>query len=104
MTGTSTKRLARAAAVTLLALVGTATPSIADSPPDSTIDFSAGIACAFGLRVEIWGNPHRVSRVFTDKNGNVVRMLTAGKGNTLVFTNLSNGEKLSLRPNGAVEH
>jgi len=45
-----------------------------------------------------------VVREFKDENGNVVRLLTAGKGNTLAFTNLSTGETLWLRPNGAVEH
>ena len=65
----------------------------------------AGLACAaFDLRVEIWNNPNRVFKEFKDQNGNVVRMLTAGKGSTLGFTNLLTNEKLLLRPNGAVEH
>jgi hypothetical protein len=69
------------------------------------IDLEAGLACAgFELRIEIWNNPNRVFKEFKDKNGNVVRMLTAGKGNTLAFTNLLTNEKLSLKPNGAVEH
>lgn len=72
---------------------------------DLVLDLPAGLACAgFDLRVEITGNPNRVSREFTDRNGNVVRMLTAGKGNTLSFTNLSTGAVLALRPNGSVEH
>lgn len=72
---------------------------------DVVVDLPAGLACAgFDLRVEIVGNPNRVSREFTDRNGNVVRMLTAGKGNTLTFTNMQTGASLSLRPNGSVEH
>jgi len=95
-------------AVTSLALVGSATRSIAaepSTPPDAVIDLEAGLACAgFDLRIEIWNNPNRVVREFKDENGNVVRTLTAGKGSTLAFTNLSTGETLWLRPNGAVEH
>ena len=72
---------------------------------DAIIDLPAGSACAgFDLRVEIWATPNRVSRQFTDRNGNVVRMLTAGKGNALAFTNLSTAASLAIRPNGSVEH
>jgi hypothetical protein len=83
VTGTLIARLACAVAVTLITLVGSATQSIAADPhpPDQVIDLSAGVACAgFDLRIEIWNNPNRVFKEFEDKNGNVVRMLTAGKG------------------------
>jgi hypothetical protein len=71
----------------------------------AVIDLPAGLACAgFDLRVEILFNPNRVSKEFSDKNGNIVRTLTAGKGNALSFTNLSTGAMLALRPNGSVEH
>lgn len=108
MTGTLSARLACAVAVTLITLVGSATQSIAADPPpppDVVFDLPAGLACpGFDLRIEIWNNPNRVFKEFKDKNGNVVRVLTAGKGNTLAFTNLLTDEKLSLNPNGAVEH
>ncbi len=72
---------------------------------DVVIDLPAGLACAgFDLRIEITGNPNRVSREFTDRNGNLVRLLTAGKGNSLSFTNLNSGSTLALRPIGSVEH
>jgi len=101
--------LACAVTATLVTLVGSATQSIAADPPPApdvvVIDLPAGLACAgFDLRVEIWANPNRVFKEFKDKNGNVVRMLTAGKGNTLAFTNLLSNKKLWLKPNGAVEH
>ena len=67
------------------------------------IDLPAGLACAFDLRIEISSNPNRVSKVFNDKNGNIVRMFTAGKGDALSFTNLSTGATLALRPNGSVQ-
>lgn len=99
MTGTLGTRLACAAALALITVAGSAVPSVAD-----TVDFPAGVACVFDLRVDISPNPNRVSREFVDKNGNVVRKLTAGKGDTLAFTNLSTGAMLVLRPNGSVEH
>jgi hypothetical protein len=104
MTGTLRVRLACAVIATLIALVGSATQSIAADPPDQTLDFPAGLVCDFPLHIDIWNNPNQVVREFKDKNGNVVRMLTAGKGSTLVFTNLDNGKSLSLKPNGAVQH
>ena len=41
---------------------------------------------------------------FTDANGNVVRLLRAGTGSTLVFTNVDTGKQLSLKSNGSVEN
>ncbi len=103
MTRMVSTRLACVVAVMLMASGGAAAPSLAQSPPDATIVFPAGLACAgFDLQVDIWANPHPVFREFYDKNGNLVRTLGAGKGNTLVFTNLTTQETLSLRSNGAV--
>src|SRR5262245_39448619 len=100
--------LACAVAVALITRLGAATQSGAvppSTPPDMVIDLPAGLACsAFDLRVEIWNSQNRVFKEFRDRNGNVVRMLTAGKGNTLAFTNLLTTEQISLKPNGAVEH
>jgi hypothetical protein len=85
----------------LAAVLGSASPA---SAADSTvIDLPAGFACDFALRVEISGSSN-VVKEFVDKNGNVVRMLTAGKGSALSFTNLSTGATFSLKANGAVSH
>jgi hypothetical protein len=103
----SSARWARAVALTLIGMMGSATRSIAagpPGPPDAVIDLPAGTACDFPLRVEIWNNANRVFRVFPDRDGNVVRILTAGKGSTLAFTNLLTGEQTVLHANGAVEH
>ena len=59
-------------------------------------------ASAFAWKIP--NNPNRVEKEFTDKNGNVVRILSAGRGTKLVFTNLSNAKTLSLKPNGSVSH
>ena len=67
------------------------------------ITFPAGLACnGFDLRVEIRGI--QVVKVFTGKDGNVVRMLSAGRGSALSFTNLSTADTFSLKANGAVTH
>jgi hypothetical protein len=73
---------------------------------DQTIDLPAGQACAgFDLRIQIWDSPNRnVNKTFTDKDGNPVRLLSAGKGDTVAFTNLQTGASLSLKPNGVVSH
>jgi hypothetical protein len=41
-------------------------------------------------------------REFTDRNGNVVRTLEAGKGFDLTFTNLESGESIAFPSNGSV--
>jgi len=102
-------RLTRTFAAMLMALVfGTAQRALADgTPPDYTIDLDPGIGCpVFALRIEIWANPNRVYREFVgkDTNGEPVRYLDAGKGSTLVFTNLANSREYWVRPNGSVDH
>jgi hypothetical protein len=61
-----------------------------------------GVACSFGLQVEIVSGDHRVNRTFVDANGNTVRILEAGYGNQLTFTNTSTGSTLTLPANGSV--
>jgi hypothetical protein len=45
---------------------------------------------------------NQVQRVFRDKNGNVVRMLTAGTGSALTLTHVATGAAVSSDSNGAV--
>ena len=95
-------------AVTLIALVGSASQAIAAKPPPPDpvfFDLPAGVACAgFDLRIEILSNLKREMKTFTDKNGNVVRTLEGGKGDRLTFTNLATSLTLTLKPNGSVQH
>jgi hypothetical protein len=67
---------------------------------DSTITFDAGTACSFPLQVDITGGP-QVNRTFEAPDGSV-RILSAGTGSDLVFTNLSTGATYTLSGNGAV--
>jgi hypothetical protein len=85
--------------VTLAAVLGSGSPATAADP--AVYDFPAGVACAFALRVESFGS-NQVFKEFVDKNGNVVRTLSAGNGAALIFTNLATGSTFSLKANGSV--
>lgn len=88
----------------LAAVFGSGSPAVsADPVPDATLVFPAGRACQFELQVDVFG-ANQVYREFTDRNGNVVRTLSAGKGSALTFTNLETGATFSSDPNGAVQH
>jgi hypothetical protein len=78
--------------------VGTAATAAADEP----LVFPAGVACDFELIVEFTGG-NRITREFTDKDGNVVRILSAGKGFDLTFTNGDTDKTFELSSNGSVE-
>ena len=65
-----------------------------------TETFPAGIACSFELEMETAPGGHIVGREFLDADGNVVRILRAGKGQALTFTNADTGESVSSRSNG----
>ena len=66
------------------------------------LDFPAGEACTFGLAVDGVGGDQRVTREFVDANGNIVRVLSAGRGHQLTFTNLSSNATFALPASGAV--
>jgi hypothetical protein len=92
------------AGVTALALgsavaVATAAPA---SAQELDLTLEAGLACDFELHIEGTGDK-RIMREFTDQNGNVVRLLSAGKGFDLTFTNTSTDESISFSSNGSVE-
>jgi hypothetical protein len=84
---------------TLVVLLALGVPAHADV----TVAFPAGLACEFELLIHI-GDSSQVTKTFTDKDGNVVRMLTAGKGPALVFEHGSTGATLELKGNGSVMH
>ncbi|MGS0687848.1 hypothetical protein ACVBEQ_22265 [Nakamurella sp. GG22] len=66
------------------------------------LDFAAGQACDFALRVEVNGSS-RVQRTFYDRDGNPVRTLSAGTGSTLTFINLDRQRNTyTTKSNGAV--
>jgi hypothetical protein len=95
------KRMSVAAAVALTtALAASADAALAAPFHD---EFDPGVACTFGLAVDGVGGDKRVERTFVDVDGNPVRILSAGVGSQLTFTNLSNDATIALRANGAVQ-
>ena len=65
------------------------------------VRFEAGQACTFALLVDVVGGDNRQVKEFKEKNG-IVRILSAGVGSQLTFTNLANDTTHSLRANGSV--
>jgi hypothetical protein len=92
-------------AVMMAAVLGYGSPtSAADGPPDFVVTFPAGLACSyFDLQIEGWNGKQHVKE-FKDKNGNVVRVPSAGTGSALRYTNVSTGQTFSSKSNGAVTH
>jgi hypothetical protein len=98
-------RTAIAAAI-LVALTITATQStVANGPPQPVepqeFELPAGQACDFGLRVsQSGGNLH--IKEFVDRNDDPVKIITAGKGFLLTYTNLDTGNSVTIRTDGSV--
>lgn len=93
------RHLAPCVMVAALAYSGS---TFAADPPDFTLNFPGGAACAFALQIDGWGIPD--VKQFTDKNGNVVREITAGKGSALRFTNTDDHLMFSTKSNGGAIH
>lgn len=92
--------------LTLIATLGPPRSSLAQASCDQApvINLDPGVACSFGLRIESTGGEHRICRNFFDKSGNLVRVLSAGKGYVLTFTNLDTGATLTTPANGSNTH
>ena len=100
-------RTAIAAAI-LAALTFTAAQStVANGPPrpvqpPDPISLPAGLACPdFDLHVS-WSGGNVHTKDFRDRNGNIVRTITAGKGFLLTYTNLDTGNSVTIRTDGSV--
>jgi hypothetical protein len=92
------KRMSVTAAVASTAALAVFPGAAAAADPT----FPAGVTCSFGLQVDAAGGDHRVDRTFVDANGNPVRILSAGRGSQLTFTNADTGATIALPANGAV--
>ena len=88
------RSLSAAAATAALAFAPMA-PASAD-----TLTFDAGIACAFPLQIDMTG-ARQINKTFEASDGSV-RILSAGTGSDLLFTNLATGATYALSGNGAV--
>jgi autotransporter passenger strand-loop-strand repeat protein len=95
-------RLAVWASAALMGALGLPSISAAETNPDFVLP--QGLACKdFALGLSIRGG-NQVYREFTDRNGNVVRLFSGGKGNVQTFTNMTTGEELTIRTGGSVTH
>jgi|SRR5690349_16213174 hypothetical protein len=97
-----------AAAVVAAGILGTAAaqPALAAPPtPVPTPDdlfLEAGIGCPdFELKVSSsGGNLHK--KEFKDRNGATVRIISAGKGFDITYTNVGSGESVTVKTPGSV--
>jgi hypothetical protein len=87
----------------ITAALGSAGAATAADPSDFTTSFPAGVACDFELGLE-GGGANFHTREFFNKNGDRIRLLTAGRGYGLTFTNVVTGATFSTRSNGSVQH
>jgi hypothetical protein len=99
----STQRRLGASVLAAAALVAVASPAPAVAAPPYDAVIPAGVACAdFDLGLNTDSDPRTIFREFTDRDGNVVRTITAGKGPDLTFANVSSGTEITLKGNGFV--
>jgi hypothetical protein len=92
-----TRSIKRVVAVTVVASATVLGTAVERAAADF---FPAGIGCAFPLTLE-GGVDTRSVHQFKDANGNVVRLLLAGRGTAVTLTNEATGATLSLPANGA---
>ena len=96
MLTTSLKGAVAVAVVASATVLGT----VVDRAAADTTPFPAGVACEFPLTVE-GGEDTRSVHEFTDAEGNVVRLLLAGRGTAVTITNEATSATLSLPARGA---
>jgi len=97
-------RFTHFARVVTIAIALAAALAVTPSFAQETLMFPPGVACDFGLTITDLGGGHTVDREFTDKDGNVVRILSAGTGSALTYENMDTGALLSSKSNGAGFH
>lgn len=69
---------------------------------DYVLDLDPEQGCLFPLRIKSVGEQNRVHREVLDSNGNIVRILSAGRGAHLTFTNLATGSEIDMGTGGSV--
>jgi len=100
-------RTAIAAAIVAALMLTAAQTTLADGPPEPVdpqdFFFPAGSACPFNLQLsQSGGNLH--TKTFFDRNGNPVRIIQAGKGFLLTYTNVDTGASVTIRTDGSVSN
>jgi hypothetical protein len=100
---TSIKRaLAPLAVASALVLTGLPPASANHLPfPGPPLHFDAGVACEFELLLD-WEGGKLHSKDFRDKDGRLVRSITAGKGVVLTYTNVEAETSVTVNTAGSV--
>lgn len=83
------------------AVLGYASQGVAAQSPFD-ITFDPGLACSFALRIQGAGDGNIADRLVQDKNG-VTKIISAGTGGSLIYTNVTTGKTFSTKSNGAVQ-
>jgi hypothetical protein len=79
-----------------ISLLGSISPAFAE-----TLVLPAGIACqGFDLKLDI-SSDGGTTRVLKDKKG-FIRTINPGKGNSILYTNVTSGKTFSTKSNGSV--
>jgi len=96
------------AAVVAAAILGTATaqPALAAPPtpvpPPPDLILPAGTGCpGFALNIS-WSGGNLHTKEFKDRNGELVRIISAGKGFDITYTNGGTGESVTVKTPGSV--
>jgi hypothetical protein len=91
-------RFRRLATATVLALAAMIVAAQLASAQEHDIELPAGVGCDFALGLDNI-EPPPLTREFTDRNGNKVRVF-AGKSGAVIYTNLETGESVSFQSRG----
>lgn len=97
---------ARMAAAAVFAAAFLSAPAASAAPPsgppeDIFFELDAGLGCSFPLTVR-GTDSKRHTKEFFDKNGLKVRIIEAGKGFNLTYTNEINNKSISFKGSGSV--
>lgn len=87
------------AAMCVAALFATAQPARADQ----TTVLPADLGCTFELQIKSTGG-NLQTKEFYDRNDELVRIISAGKGVLLTYTNTENGKSISFNTSGSVSN
>lgn len=94
------KRLVVIGSTAAVLSFGLGVPATAEEPAIER-SFPDNLVCSFPLTVKVYGEGSQVYKEFTDKDGNL-RILSAGTGYDVIYTNENTGASFSSASNGAV--
>lgn len=81
-------------------LVGSASAAPPSPVEPAVVDFEAGVACDFPLRVSSTPGQMR-TKEFVDESGNTVRLIQVGTGVSYTYTNRATGQSITTKAHGS---